>query len=79
VENVIVEAVKQAEDGKGMILRMYESHGGDCTTTVSFGVPVKKVTVTNLLEEPVTELPMENGAVKVPFKPFEIVTLKLEL
>jgi alpha-mannosidase len=46
---------------------------------VSFGVPVKKVTVTNLLEEPVTELAMENGAVKVPFKPFEIVTLKLEL
>ncbi len=78
-DNVIVEAVKQAEDGKGMILRMYEAYGMDGTTTVTFGVPVKKVTVTNLLEEPERELSMENGTVKVAFTPFEIVTLKLEL
>jgi alpha-mannosidase len=46
---------------------------------VTFGVPVKKVTVTNLLEEPERELSMEGGTVKVAFTPFEIVTLKLEL
>jgi alpha-mannosidase len=78
-ENVIVEAVKQAENGKGMILRMYEAHGIDCSTTLTFGVPVKKVTLTNLLEERIKELPMEDGTVKVPFTPFEIVSLRLEL
>jgi alpha-mannosidase len=77
--NVIIESIKQAEDGKGLVLRLYEAHGIDAAATLSFGVPVTKIVTTNLLEEYLADVKMEGETAKVAFKPFEIVTLRLEV
>ena len=43
--------LKRAEDGRGWILRVYESQGGRCDATVKTSLPFKSVTECNLVEE----------------------------
>lgn len=73
--NVICEAVKPAEDGNGTVVRLYECEGAKTTATVSLK-GASKATLTNLLEDPLCELPVENGEVKLSFRPFEIKTIR---
>jgi len=74
-ENVIVETVKKAEDSDDMILRLYETYGGGTNTQITFGVDVRSVRLVDLMEENPKRLRVKNRAVRVPFKPYEIVTL----
>lgn len=75
--NVILETVKQAEDGNGTILRLYESENARTKTTLTLPAGVTRAYETNLLEEIETELPVENGAVRFTIKPYEIKTILL--
>ena len=77
VPNVIVEAVKPAEDGSdAFVLRMYECEGSKTNATVKLGVPATKAVLTNLLEDEKERLLLNDGAVSLSFKPFEIKTVK---
>ena len=75
--NVFVEALKKAEDNNGYILRMYEGGNMQAKARISFGLPVKKAYVTDLMENTLTEIPVENNACELPFKGFEIQTLRI--
>ncbi len=76
--NIVVETIKRAEDGHGVIVRFYESQRRRGPITVSAGFPLSQVKYTNLLEEDQVDLPLnEDGTVTVRVKPFEIVTLRL--
>ena len=77
--NVIVESVKQSEDGSALILRLYEAEKTYTPCTVTFGLNVSRVEQTNMLEEEGTELPVADNAVSASFRPFEIKTLRVEL
>lgn len=75
--NVVIETIKQAEDGNGIILRLYEcqrKRGAACLTT---GFNVQQAFETNLLEETSTELAITDGGVQLYFKPYEIKTIRL--
>ncbi|MEM1059964.1 MAG: alpha-mannosidase [Verrucomicrobiota bacterium] len=73
---VVMEAVKLTEDGKGVVVRLYEALGSRGPVEFATTLPVKKAWATNLMEEPEKELKLTDGAVKFDVKPFEIVTLK---
>ena len=75
--NVILETVKQAEDGNGVILRLYECENARTRTGVTLPEGVSRVYVTNLLEEIQEELPVRQGKVELTVKPYEILTLLL--
>jgi alpha-mannosidase len=78
--NVIVEAVKQAEDGKDLIVRLYEAEGQAARTAVRFGFPVAGARETDLLEQPLAVGPaLKDGQLRLEFGPFEIKTLKVEI
>lgn len=79
VPNVIVESVKWAEDEDALILRIYEAEKSTSVARLEFGVPVKAVAEVNLLEEEPEELGLEGSSLLVPFRPFQIKTLKLTL
>ena len=49
VRNVIVETVKRAEDGNGVIVRMYESENARTQATLSWSRPFSRVEECNLL------------------------------
>ncbi|GGO81694.1 alpha-mannosidase [Wenjunlia tyrosinilytica] len=70
---VVVEAVKLADDGSGdVVVRLYESRGGRARTRLTAGFEVASVSVTDLLERPLSE-----GGPELSLRPFEIVTLRL--
>ena len=75
---VRVEAVKLAEDRSGdVVVRLYEAEGGRARTGVRPGPWCAAAEVTDLLERPLHETPVEDGAVHLSLRPFEIVTLRL--
>lgn len=76
--DVVLTAVKKAEDARGLILRVYEWAGKD--GMAEFHVPpgATGATVTNLMEKPQGEaLTVTDGVVKVSIHPYEIVTVQV--
>jgi len=75
--NIIVETVKRAEDGNGIIVRLYESQRrrGNVKLTTSFSL--KSVTRTNLLEDDQEAVAVDGSSIDLYVKPYEIVTLRL--
>ena len=75
---MILETVKQAENGDGTILRLYESENARTRVRVNLPNDTKQVFVTNLLEEAEIQLPVTDHSVTLVVKPFEIVTLLIK-
>jgi alpha-mannosidase len=77
--NVVLTAVKKAEDADGLIFRFYEWAGK--TGSVRIGVPsgARSATSTNLMEIPErSSLSVSSNQVEVPVHPFEIVTVRVD-
>ena len=77
--NVVVEAVKKAEDSDRLVVRLYEVEHRGARATLRFGFPVISVAEADLLEESPVELELRDGAVVLDFRPFEIKTISLEV
>ncbi|MBQ6118371.1 MAG: alpha-mannosidase, partial [Clostridia bacterium] len=78
--NVIVDAVKRAQDGDGVILRMYEAEGRRGDVTVILPEEVKHVTENNLMEEAIAgAITHEGSAFTFTIKPFEVRTFRIEM
>ncbi len=79
VENaeLVVDALKKAEDSDDLIMRLYEPEGFRGTALLGLGLPVRRVALCNLLEEEIAELDISDGVVELEFKPFQVITLKL--
>ena len=78
-DNVVLTAVKKAEDAKGLIFRVYEWAGKDAT--VEFHVPpgASTATITNLQETPEgSPLEVSGDVVKAPIHPYEILTVRVD-
>jgi alpha-mannosidase len=76
--NVIIETVKRAEDGNGIIIRLYESQRKRGQVQVRFGFAVEAVWETNLLEENESELSVEKDSIPLNLRPYQIVTLRVK-
>lgn len=78
---VVVSAVKLADDESGdLVVRLYESHGGRARARVGVDLGVGGIAVTDLLERPLADVPrpeLDNGAVTLSLRPFELITLRL--
>jgi alpha-mannosidase len=75
--NVIIEAVKQAEDSGDLIVRLYECARSSARATLRFGFPVAEVAEVNLMEEEIGALALAEDAVTLEFQPFEIKTVRV--
>ena len=73
--DIVVEAVKISEDGKALIIRLYETTRAKVRCRITFNFPVKSVEEANLLEESQGRLVVKNAAVDLEFTPFEIKTI----
>jgi alpha-mannosidase len=78
VPNVVIEAVKPAEDGSGdCIVRLYEAKHAATACVLSTSLPVAKAALATMLEAPMKALPVRKGSMALTLKPFEIVTVRL--
>jgi len=75
--NVVIETIKQAEDGNGVIVRLYESQRRRGKLTLTTGFPLAQAWRTNLLEENQERLDCAGNSLTAPIKPYQILTLRL--
>jgi alpha-mannosidase len=76
----VIETVKPAEDGKGTIVRLYESHGSHAAVTLRFADAPKAVETVNLLEQPYEDdvtLKASGNEASLRLRPFQIVSLRV--
>jgi alpha-mannosidase len=74
----VVETVKAADDGRGIVVRGYEALGGRRRLRLRPGVPCEAAVRTDLLERDGEPVPVEgDGLISLTVRPFELVTLRL--
>lgn len=81
-DNVVLTAIKRAEDGDGFIIRFVETEGRPVTAQITLPWTPKKILETNLIEDtiaPTAPARVDGGRVTVPLGKFEIKTLKVVL
>ncbi|MFP4502003.1 MAG: alpha-mannosidase [Candidatus Hydrogenedentota bacterium] len=76
-DNVIVDAVKKAEDSDALIVRLYEAYGQRGEARITFGDKPRKIAECDLMEENDAALDLDGHNVTLYVTPFEIRTLKV--
>jgi alpha-mannosidase len=74
---VILDAVKLAEDGSGLVFRLYEANGQAEKAVLRFFRKPKRAVSTDLLENEISPLAVKEGRLELPFRAFEIQTVKV--
>jgi alpha-mannosidase len=78
-ENVLLTAVKKAEDENGIIFRMYEWAGKSGNVEIHLPAGATSATVTNLIEKSEgSQLSVSNNEITVPIHPYEILTVRAD-
>ncbi|HEY4471462.1 MAG TPA: glycosyl hydrolase-related protein, partial [Stellaceae bacterium] len=75
---IVIETVKQAEHGKGLIVRLYESAGASIRAELACGFALADAAETNLIEGEPSPLEVSGDSLRLDFRPFEIRTLRLK-
>jgi alpha-mannosidase len=77
--HVIVETVKPAEDGDGLVVRLYEAHNQRGGGTLTFATAILSAQECNLLEEPINDVSYQGNTLPFQVRPFEIKTFRIRL
>ena len=76
---VLVEAVKRADRSPGTVVRLAEVWGRHTGVRLDLWAPVTHTARTDLLERDQAPVPVTDGAVTLDLRPFELVTVRVEL
>ena len=76
-ENVIIDAVKRAEDSPALIVRLYEAYGQRGDVSLTFGRKLTRVTECDLMEENDVPVTMRGATIRFHVKPYELRTFKV--
>lgn len=75
--NVILETVKQAEDGNGVIVRLYETENARTEACLTWNRPIASVEECNCIEEKQADAAFESARIPFVIKPYEIKTFRI--
>jgi alpha-mannosidase len=75
--NLVLDTIKRAEDSDDVVLRLYEAHGGRGVARVRLALPFERAVRANALEDDGEELHVEGGEIVVPYRPHEVITVKV--
>lgn len=78
-DNVVLTALKKAEDSDAILVRFYEWAGKTADVKISLPSGASGASATNLMEKSEgATLPLVNGQVTVPVHPYEIVSVRVD-
>jgi len=77
-DNVIVSALKKAEDENALVLHFYEWAGKQGDVALHLPAGAVSAAETDLMEKPIGSLSLHDGVVSVPTKPYEIKAIKIQ-
>ena len=76
-DDIIIDAVKAAQDGKGTIIRVYQSRRVRGQRTLTINLPFTKVYECNLMEDENTPIEFNGNTIKFNVTPFEVKTFRI--
>ncbi|MBO5410063.1 MAG: alpha-mannosidase, partial [Clostridia bacterium] len=76
-EDLVIDAFKKAQDGRGYIIRIVEDEQKRGRRSISFGFEFSKVIECNMIEEDKAEIAFEGNTVEFDIKPFEVKTFRI--
>ncbi len=78
--NVMIETVKQAEDGNGVVIRIYEYENSLTKAQISLDRAAEIVSIEecNLIEEFIETVPKTENGFEIEIKPYEIKTYRIK-
>ncbi len=76
-DNIIIETIKKAEDGSGIIVRMYEAKNKRENATIIYKGNISKVVECDLMENEISNISCNNNEFSFSIKPYEIKTFKI--
>lgn len=76
-DHVVLETIKQAEDGNGMIVRLYEYKNRRAPVSITLGGVPASVQECSLMEEAEREIPVNGNSITLEMLPYEIKTLRI--
>ena len=77
-ENIIVSALKKAEDDNGLVVRFYEWEGKTGDVHLQLPPGAASASETDLMERPIGAVSLQKNEIGVMTKPYEIKTVKVE-
>ncbi len=75
--NLIIDTVKPSEDGKDVIVRLFETYNTQGTASLMFDFPVESAEETDLLEQKVKDVATEGNRIVFTLHPYEIKTFRI--
>ncbi len=76
-DNVALDCIKKAQDGRGYIIRVVEGEQRRGLRSIKLGFDVEKVYECNMIEEDKEEIPVSDNAFEFMLKPFEVKTFRV--
>lgn len=76
-DHVVLDTVKAAEDGDGLVVRLYEAYGQRGAVRLSFAPRLANVWECNLVEEDERSLSIQDNSVVFQIRPYEIMSFRV--
>ncbi len=76
-KNVIIDAIKKAQDGRGYIVRVVEEEQKRGTVALNWSFGFEKVIECNMIEEDKAEIATDGNEFEFTIKPFEVKTFRI--
>ena len=76
-DDIVIDAVKQAQDGNGIIVRVYQSRRVRGERTLTINLPFSKAYECNLMEVDEKEIDFKDNKITFNVTPFEVKTFRL--
>ncbi|HZU13594.1 MAG TPA: alpha-mannosidase [Chloroflexota bacterium] len=76
---LVIETVKPAENGDGIVVRVYDAYNTRGTGVLEFAHAIVSAEETNLLEEPIGPAEFEGTTLTIPVRPYGIATYRVRL
>jgi alpha-mannosidase len=76
---LVVDTIKVAEDGNGMVVRVHETHNSRGSAVLRFCRPISGAEETNLLERRLGPVSFERNELHIDVRPYGLATYRVQL
>jgi len=75
--NIIIETIKKSEDGKGVIVRLYEYQRQRTEFDLVCAIQISEIWRVNLLEEKIENIAFSQNKIRYQIRPYQILTFMI--
>jgi len=75
-KGAVLESIKPAENSVGTVVRLYECFGGRRSIKLRPGFDFAQAQIVNILEEELENIPVNDGAVELMLRPYQILSIR---